>query len=1214
LLEETHLADPGAADPAATVAATAGVDLDPGATVDLTRTPGEGAGDPDATNLMTRSGQTVFDLPSEGAQQGSGTETWSDADLANLRYRILRLHAKGGLGQVFIARDEELNREVALKEIQGKHAHHDESRIRFLIEAEVTGGLEHPGIVPVYGLGRYPDGRPFYAMRFIRGVSLRETIKAFHRADREPGRDPGQRALELRKLLGQLVDVCNAVAYAHSRGVLHRDLKPENIMLGDFGETLVVDWGLAKFQDVPEGARAGSGNLLRPLSAGSSSRTLYGSAVGTPQYMSPEQAAGELDRLGPPSDVYALGAILYTVLTGEPPYVGRELAPLLYKVSQGDFRPPREVNRRVDPALNAVCLKAMARKPEDRYPTASALAEDLEHWMADEPVSVYREPLARRAARWARRHKTAVAAAAALLVTGLISLGIYSELIRREKARTERFYGLARLAVDRMLTKLGEEGLADTPQMELVRREMLDQAGRFYQTLHNERGDDPRTRADVSMSAVRLGDVETLIGEDAKAEGHYGEAIAGLTALRARDGADRALRRDLARAYHARGLLLRKLNRADEAERDLREALKLRDDLARGAGASEDDRRARTDTLYFLAALHAKAGRDEVARLEYDQAIQAQEALAGSPAGTVDDRRRLGRYLNNLANLLREKLGMLAEATAVYRKALEVQEAVVALRPAVAFYRYELAKTNGNLYTILGGGPPAKKYATRELQLAQRLVRDFPRVPDYRCVVATSESNVGKLLFLDQQSGEALPKMDKAIEIAGRLVRDFPERVEYREVLAASLLNRGALALANDQLTKAEPDLVQAVETLKPVVSRKEPPPEDVLTLVFALNNLAQVHRKLDQKDRALKDFDDTIAALEPLARDHPDRREYQSALATALYNRGKLLQDTGQFERSEGDLFRAVAKFKELTSAKDATVAELRDFGTALTNLALLRQQLRRPDDALRDFDRAVSVLEPLAHGPSVRRDVRGPLAKSLLQRGLAQFAAERLGKAESDFRKTSEYLTPLASSSDAVPDDLRDLGDAYFNLAQVHARLKRPDDALATLEQAIGVHERLGNGPGGGIPPLWRDLKLKCQWLEQRGDHLEIARVAERLPALRPDDPGSYVHAARTLAFCTFPTTLGVKREDDAFEGLSRGYADRAMKILSEASRRGFIGPDELEQKVYDVMRGRDDFRRLHDDLKRKARSRADAPRPTPSDIALRSPGGQSAVTVGR
>ena len=179
------------------------------------------------------------------------------------RYQVLRPHARGGLGQVSVALDTELHREVAFKEILPDHANDPHNRSRFLLEAEVNGRLEHPHIVPVYGLGTHADGRPFYAMRFIQGETLRDAVRHFHDADL-PGRDLTERALALRHLLSSFVAICKTVGYAHSRGVLHRDLKPANILLGKFGETLLVDWGLAKIIGRTE---IGSGEgTLRPAS------------------------------------------------------------------------------------------------------------------------------------------------------------------------------------------------------------------------------------------------------------------------------------------------------------------------------------------------------------------------------------------------------------------------------------------------------------------------------------------------------------------------------------------------------------------------------------------------------------------------------------------------------------------------------------------------------------------------------------------------------------------------------------------------------------------------------------------------------------------------------------------------------------------------------------------------------------------------------------
>src|SRR5262245_57094608 len=266
------------------------------------------------------------------------------------RFRVLRPHARGGLGAVFVALDNELNREVALKQILDHHADDPVSRQRFLIEAEITGGLEHPGIVPVYGLGSHADGRPYYAMRFSRGDSLKEAIESFH-ADESLKKDPGRRSLELRRLLRRFMDVCNALDYAHGRGVLHRDLKPGNVIVGKHGETLVVDWGLAKATGKSDPS-SGEGTLL-PSSASGSAETLPGSALGTPAYMSPEQAEGRLDRLGPTSDVYSLGATLYCLLTGRPPLDG-DVADVIRAAQRGQFDPPRTHDPAIDRALEAV--------------------------------------------------------------------------------------------------------------------------------------------------------------------------------------------------------------------------------------------------------------------------------------------------------------------------------------------------------------------------------------------------------------------------------------------------------------------------------------------------------------------------------------------------------------------------------------------------------------------------------------------------------------------------------------------------------------------------------------------------------------------------------------------------------------------------------------------------------------------------------------------
>lgn len=445
------------------------------------------------------------------------------AELPNLGpFTAAQPHAKGGLGDVYCATDPELNRIVAVKTLQERYADDQEMQRRFMVEAEVTARLEHPGVVPVYRIFHDDRNRPSYAMRFIEGITFGEAIETYHAATPDP--------IAFRRLLQAFLQICQTIAYAHSRGVIHRDLKPQNVMLGKFGETLVVDWGLAKVVGRPEEIRGTSAEVtLTPSGSGSGAETQMGSAVGTPAFMSPEQAAGRWDVIDHRTDVYGLAAVLYTVLTGRKPLEGENWPELQQRIQRGDFPRPRLVKADVARSLEAICLRGMSIRPDDRYTSASAIAEDVEHWLADEPVSTFKEPFLTRLRRWIKRNRTVVSAAAVMLVTAVagLSLGlVLMELKNREIEDQRAIVEAAKSKADALNGFLINDVLRQADPMtnpvgeKMTVRELLDKAA---EEIDRFRDFTSHPEVEAELRTV-LGQVYQNLGASIEASRHYRKA------------------------------------------------------------------------------------------------------------------------------------------------------------------------------------------------------------------------------------------------------------------------------------------------------------------------------------------------------------------------------------------------------------------------------------------------------------------------------------------------------------------------------------------------------------------------------------------------------------------------------------------------------------------------------------------------------------------
>jgi eukaryotic-like serine/threonine-protein kinase len=968
-----------------------------------------GDGELDASLAHVGSGSTEPSAdPDRTVSYTVGTAT-SDG----LRFRVLRPHAKGGLGTIFVALDTELHREVALKQILDAHADDESSRRRFLVEAEITGGLEHPGIVPVYGLGTYGDGRPYYAMRFIRGDSLQKAIKRFH-ADAVLWTDPGTRSLELRKLLRRFTDVCNAIDYAHSRGVLHRDIKPGNVIVGKHGETLVVDWGLAKATGQ---ADPGSGErTLRPASASGSAPTLPGSALGTPAYMSPEQAEGDLEHLGPRSDVYSLGATLYCLLTGKPPFAG-DAVDVIPRVQRGDFPPPRAIDPSSDQVLQAVCLKAMALRPGDRYGSCRALAEDLERWMADEPVSAWREPLSVRAGRWARHHRTGVAGAAAALLAGLIGLAAVAAVQSRANAvlegknleltaanaataqaltatREEKQKTVAALAQSEEARQRAEAVLAFLKDDVLAAARPEGQEGGLGTDVTVRRAVDqaePKIAGRFRDQAIVEADVRDTLGATYFYLGEAPLAIRqherGLELHQARLGPDHpdtlTSRNNLAEAYLAAG-------RTAEAITLHLATLKLRE-----AKLGPDH----PHTLHSrnnLAAAYWAAGRIP----EATKLLEATLKLRESKLGPDHPDTLISR--NNLAATY-SSAGRTAEAITLHLATLKLLESKLGPdHPDTLHSRNNLA----NAYLAVG------RYAEAiTLHLATLKLRESKLGPDHADTL-TSRNSLALAYSSAGRTAEAITLDQATLKLRElKLGPDHP----------STLTNRNNLAIAYRAAGRYAEAITLHLATLKLRESKLGPDHPDTLT---SRNNLASAYRDVGRTVEAITLDQATLKLRESkLGPDHPH----------TLLSRNNLARDYESLDRwavAEALRRDALARRRKTTRPDNPLLAG--DLASLGRNL-LRQSRWSEAEPLLRE---SLAITAQAAPEDWTRFEAMSLLGGSLLGQG--RYAeAEPLVVAGYEGMKAREARI-------TVPERFR-LREAAERVVQLYEAWNRPDPATA-------------------------------------------------------------------------------------------------------------------------------------------------------------------------
>jgi serine/threonine-protein kinase len=1043
------------------------------------------------------------------------------------RYTLTRLHARGGIGQVWLARDAAIGREVALKELRPERAADGSIWSRFLEEARITGQLEHPSIVPVYELASAGDDRPpFYTMRFVRGRTLSEAIRHYHAKRKESRVTP----LDLAALLNAFVGVCNAVAYAHARGVIHRDLKGQNVVLGDFGEVIVLDWGLAKLVGVTDEA-------AQPVEVSHDEdreATRAGQVLGTPAYMPPEQAEGRLDRVDRRSDIYSLGAILYEILVGRPPYTGADTAEVIRRAIEARPIPPRREIAEVAAALEAICLKAMAREPDDRYASATDLADEVRRYLADEPVSAFREPLARRLGRWARRHRTAVAAAAALVLTALPLVTIAAFWINGERIRADRGYRAAREAVDRYFTEVSESRLLDVPGLQPLRKSLLEGAREFYERFARESKGDPTLAPEVARSLELLGRITLQTGSRAEGAALLDRAAAAWRDVTRRPGARIEHRLAFLSLLDRQTGILLELSRPGKAEEANREASRLLDTVVadRGgdgvAGEAEGRHRIVTGMVHEARSRHAEA------IAAYRAALDRLESNVPPDDRVVEHGLRIGVALTSLGRLLRTT-GAIDEAESALRHAVERFEAESARRPGMlelTDMRTQAALELADHFDRTDQLDRAEPVLRDAIERQARLVSENPAAATYQETLARAHAQLGRVLLVTRREEEAATEYQAAEGILESLSRTYADEPKFVNERAALLHGRADLEFPRSP-ARAEGLYRRALELREGLVSRhghsllyRRNLADTQAALGFTLNTLG---RYADAESA----FDGAIAAQEAIRRDIPEAGEVPEARGKERLGRAIARHAQGRPEDARDDYAAALAFFAECRRAAVPSVSYRAQEARSIANLGLILKETGRFDEALRTYDQLPTDLPE--GGPARIQD--------------------------------REYL--------------RAVRDAHWGRATLLDTLGRGAEARPAWDAAAAL---AAGTPEEGIMKLGRASSLA-----RGGDHAAAAESLEAMFAGRTPPSLLLYDTACVNALCSRAAAQDESLPPDERTRRAEAFARAAMDLLGRARASGFFRDPRQRANFavdpdFEPLRGREEFDSLAAEIARQ------------------------------
>jgi tetratricopeptide (TPR) repeat protein len=916
--------------------------------------------------------------------------------------------ARGGMGRIVAAEDRRLGRRVALKELLQPSA---DQIGRFQREALITARLQHPGIVPVYEAGRWPSGEPFFAMKLVQGRPLDRVIGE--------ARSLGERLA----LLPRLAAACDAIAYAHSQRVIHRDLKPGNVLIGDFGETVVIDWGLAKDLDAAESPESAT-RAPRPHTSAkptatsqSSTLTIAGSVMGTPAYMAPEQARGE--PLDSRADVFALGAMLYHLLAGVPPYNARTATDVIAQAAIGRVVPLRERERRAPFELVAIVERAMAMDPAARYDTASGLADELRRFLTGQLVAAHRYRAIERVARFVRRHRAAVAigtlAAIGFAVGGTLA-------VRRVVSARDLAQQQERLASTRQVAaeKLVDHMLDDVKQRleSIGRLDLLASIGTdvkdYYDALAATPGvmlrdDEVRMAAAIEL----VGRVEHASGRPDKALDTWSDERNRLASIASSGGASHALRAMIARLDFDRAMILQERGKIDDAlatyrrARDEWDELKAADPNARdvligsadthdrigdllrnegkidqafdeysaaklerekaargGNGRVSNENVALSTSHFKLASIYQNRGQSSVALDEYRAAQRLRRTLVESQPDNLELQRQLLEVEDQLAELERQ-VGDSAAAIATYRRALPVTELLVHRDPANVQWLRQRGDVLADFgLALLDGGSFAEARTQLEAAIAiqKDLVQRDPKSTRDRNDLARSYTRYGDALVYLGALDDGIARYAEGLDIRKELVaRAAKKSVPLRRATAWSYAKLANAFFAKNDLQRALDAHEQALALRSAIVAESPSQGDFKNELASTEIELAKLVAARDGT-RTSELLDDALARARSLVANDQINNEFKETLVQALVARAIVFKLRGDVAIRRAALDEALVLATEGARRSPTNW----HWGGHLAEIRIERAELARDlgdaKTAAAEWQHARDVLEPMA------------------------------------------------------------------------------------------------------------------------------------------------------------------------------------------------------------------------------------------------------------